>query len=255
MQETQLTLDAILVALDAEVDGAEKDGIWARWQFGRQLLTERKGKQLPAGRLDQVVALTKKSRQELQFRMSFAERYPSEDEVSNAVRHFQSWHRIVNEALASTAHLSSEKDEWATPKELFAAVDAEFNFTLDVCATAENAKCERYLSKDDDGLSQNWAGEVVFMNPPYSAVDEWMEKAAFEGKNGATVVCLVPSRTDVGWFWEHARQGQIRFIRGRVHFIDDLGNTGPAPFPSTVVVFGKDYPPGLVWFWWGDDRS
>lgn len=247
--------DGLLVDLDARIDGAENDGIRARWEFGKQLLTERKGKQLPPGRLDAVARLIEKSREEVTRRMTFALRFPSEEEVSHAVTNFGSWHRIVNEALASTAHLSSEKDEWATPADLFAALNAEFNFTLDVCATAKNAKCPRYLTEADDGLWHSWAGEVVFMNPPYSKVDQWMGKAALEGENGATVVCLVPSRTDVGWFWEHARRGQIRFIRGRVHFVDDVGKTGPAPFPSTVVVFGANYPPGLVWFWWGDDEA
>ena len=160
---------------------------------------------------------------------------------------FRSWHALVNEALASTAHLSAEKDEWATPQALFEQLDAEFGFTLDVCASPYNAKCKRYFTAADDGLSRSWSGEVVFMNPPYSTVSEWMGKALYESEHGATVVCLVPSRTDVGWFWDYAKSGEIRLIQGRLHFTDDEGNTGPAPFPSVVVVFGPDCAPGLVW--------
>jgi phage N-6-adenine-methyltransferase len=147
-------------------------------------------------------------------------------------------------SIASTAHLSSVKDEWATPVDLFAELDAEFHFTLDVCASDGNAKCERYFTVADNALAQEWTG-VCWMNPPYSEMDRWLQKALDSSATGATVVCLVPSRTDVGWFWDIARQGEIRFLRGRLSFVDDAGKTGPAPFPSCLVVFGRE--PGLVW--------
>jgi site-specific DNA-methyltransferase (adenine-specific) len=229
-----------LLALDRKVDAAEGDGIYARWEFGRELLLERVGKQLPAGRLDEVAEDVGKSRTEIQYRVRFAERFAEGDEVRNAIAHFGSWYRVVNEALASTAHLSAEKNDWSTPDDLYAALDAEFGFTLDPCASDFNHKTPRYYTLVDDGLTQSWAGETVFMNPPYSAVDEWMGKAFTEGADGATVVALVPSRTDVGWFWDYARHGEVRFIRGRLYFVDDEGNTGPAPFPSAIVVFGPD---------------
>lgn len=238
---------AYYVELDHEIDEAEGDALMARWQFGRAVLSERSGKQLPAGRLDEIAEMIGKSRAEIKHRANFASRYPTEAEVANAVSHFKSWHSIVNEALASTAHLSAEKDEWGTPSDLFAALDAEFGFTLDACAHEGNAKVPRYFGPDDDGLTQDWSGETVWMNPPYSDMTSWIAKAKDAGKNGATVVCLVPSRTDVGWFWEHAREGEIRFIRGRLSFVDDHGNTGPAPFPSVLVVFGGDRPSGVGW--------
>jgi phage N-6-adenine-methyltransferase len=145
--------------------------------------------------------------------------------------------------VPSTAHLSSENDEWETPQDLFDELDAEFNFTLDVCASAENAKCERFFS--ENGLEQEWSG-ACWMNPPYSDVAAWMEKAYTVGQTGHTVVCLVPSRTDVGWFWDFARHGEVRFLRGRLHFTDNEDKTGPAPFPSAVVVFGR--PASVVWY-------
>jgi len=85
--------------LDAEVDAVEGDGIRARWEFGRALLMERVGKQLPNGRLDEVAEAIAKSRQEIAYRMKFAERFPTEEQVSNAVGNFKSWHQIVKEAL------------------------------------------------------------------------------------------------------------------------------------------------------------
>lgn len=235
-----------LVAIDLRVDAAEGEGIRERWIFGRQLRTERIGKKLPAGLLDDLVEKTGKSREELQCRVRFSERFPTEESLCNAVTQYGSWHAIVNQALASTAHLSNNKDEWETPQWLFDILDAEFGFELDVCASARNAKCEDYFTIEDDALACEWRG-VCWMNPPYSEIDEWMEKALESSKDGATVVCLVPARTDVGWFWDYARHGEVRLVRGRLHFVDDEGNTGPAPFPSCVVIFGSSSSGVMFW--------
>lgn len=58
---------------------------------------------------------------------------------------------------------TSNSEEWATPHKLFDELNAEFGFTLDPCATPENAKCERFLTKDQDGLSQPWGGRQYFV--------------------------------------------------------------------------------------------
>ncbi len=133
--------------------------------------------------------------------------------------------------------LTSKTNEWSTPPAFFEKLEQQYGpFTLDPCATAENAKCERFFTKDDDGLTKSWEGETVFMNPPYGrAVGHWMEKAYMEStKHNATVICLVPARTDTGWWHRFAMKGDITFIRGRLRF---GGTKHPAPFPSAVVVF------------------
>lgn len=125
--------------------------------------------------------------------------------------------------------------EWPTPKWLFDALDREFRFTLDPCSTHQNAKCKEHFTIEDDGLLQSWRNQVVFMNPPYGrAIAKWMEKAYNERDHGATVVCLVPARTDTAWWHNWAMKGEIRFLRGRVKF---EGAISVAPFPSAVVVF------------------
>jgi len=65
-----------------------------------------------------------------------------------------------------SVHFSSATDVWATPQSLFDELNAEFGFTLDVCALRENAKCDRHFTPEVDGLSQAWTG-VCWMNPPY----------------------------------------------------------------------------------------
>jgi phage N-6-adenine-methyltransferase len=102
-------------------------------------------------------------------------------------------------------HFSSKTDMWATPQEFYDALNAEFEFTLDPCATAENAKCAKYFTIEDDGLVQDWTGHIVFMNPPYGReIGKWVKKAA---ESNATVVCLLPARTDTRWWHDYVLGG------------------------------------------------
>jgi phage N-6-adenine-methyltransferase len=133
-----------------------------------------------------------------------------------------------------SVHFSSATDNWATPQAFFDKLNAEFNFDLDVCADEVNAKCNRFFTKEQDGLAQSWQG-IVWMNPPYGReIGRWMSKAVESWKAGATVVCLVPARTDTAWWHDFATQGEIRFIRGRLKFGD---SKTAAPFPSAVIVY------------------
>ena len=68
--------------------------------------------------------------------------------------------------MAKSVHFSSKTCEWATPQDLFDKLDSEFNFTLDACATVQNAKCGRFFTKAQDGLTGCWDG-VVWMNPSF----------------------------------------------------------------------------------------
>lgn len=130
---------------------------------------------------------------------------------------------------------TSETDEWATPQWLFDALDREFGFTLDPCATPENAKCKEFFTRLDNGLLKSWATRIVFMNPPYGEeIETWMAKAHDSAlHDGATVVCLVPARTDTAWWHDYAMKHEIRLLRGRLKFGDGKDS---APFPSAIVV-------------------
>lgn len=150
---------------------------------------------------------------------------------------------------------SSASDEWATPGDLFAVLDREFGFGLDLCATAENAKCKRYFSlAAGGGLYLDWpalseAG-ALWMNPPYSAIGAWMGKAMGAALAGSLVVCLVPARTDTRWFWSYAAPAEIRFLPGRLKFGEGKNS---APFPSAVIVMRPGLPGyarrAVFWDW------
>ena len=130
---------------------------------------------------------------------------------------------------------SSKTDLWATPQEFYDRLNRVFRFEVDVCALPENAKCQRFFSPDDDGLSQDWKG-TCWMNPPYGRdIAAWVKKAYESAKiNGATVVCLLPARVDTRWWHEYCLAGEVHFVRGRLKF---GGSENSAPFPSAVVVF------------------
>lgn len=133
----------------------------------------------------------------------------------------------------NAALFSSKSHEWETPQELFDGLNRRYNFTLDPCATAENAKCPMFFDREVDGLSQSWAGHRVFCNPPYGReIAAWVEKCYVESMF-AIVVGLLPARTDTKWFHNfiHGR-AQVEFIRGRLKF---GGAKNSAPFPSMIV--------------------
>lgn len=137
---------------------------------------------------------------------------------------------------------SSATDQWATPQAFFNEWHAMFNFTLDVCADASNAKCPRYYTRDTNGLIHDWSLDVCWMNPPYGReIGGWVQKAYRESLKGATVVCLLPARTDTAWWHDYViPHAKVTFVRGRLKFGDA---TSGAPFPSAVAVF---YPPKVV---------
>ena len=133
--------------------------------------------------------------------------------------------------------MTSETNEWYTPKDFYDNLNQEFNFTLDPCATEDNAKCDNFFTVDDDGLKQDWSGNIVFCNPPYGRViKDWVKKSYEESlKNNTTVVMLIPSRTDTIYFHEFIYgKAEIRFIKGRLKFGDAKNS---APFPSIVVIY------------------
>lgn len=136
--------------------------------------------------------------------------------------------------MLNASLFSSKTDQWETPQWLFDQLEAQYHFALDVCALPENAKCAAYFTPAQDGLQQPWRG-VCWMNPPYGrTIGQWVAKAWDEARRGATVVCLLPARTDTRWFHDYCTKGSIEFLRGRLKF-GEAKNA--APFPSMIVVF------------------
>lgn len=130
--------------------------------------------------------------------------------------------------MNSELMFSANHDNWSTPKKAYEALDKEFVFVDDPCPLGGT-----------DGLTRPW-GISVFVNPPYSNIWLFLEKAIWELHHGEThyVVFLVPSRTDTKWWHELVlpNASEIRFIKGRLKFGDAKNH---APFPSCVLVFKR----------------
>ena len=128
-------------------------------------------------------------------------------------------------------HFMSKTYEWETPKDFFDKLNEKFSFTLDPCATENNAKCLKYYTIKEDGLCQDWSNEFVFMNPPYGRdISKWVKKLS-ENKG----VALLPARTDTSWFHNYIyNKAEVIFIKGRLKF---GGGKNSAPFPSMIVIF------------------
>jgi len=131
-------------------------------------------------------------------------------------------------------------DYWRTPPEVYDPLDAEFNFTLDVCATEDNALCEMYLTEHDDGLKQSWANQRCWCNPPYSNVTPWLIKACKESTlNNALVVALLKADTSTRWYHTLvSNRAEVRFLDRRVNYIGADGNrAGAPPWPSLIAIY------------------
>ena len=135
--------------------------------------------------------------------------------------------------------LSKGHDNWETPDYVFDYFDSEFGFTVDPCATAETTKCPTYYTEQQDGLAQSWKGETVFINPPYSQLTKWLDKAIVESQQPDTCcVMLVPARTDTRWFKRaYGEATSVRFISGRIKFLKEGKAQKSPPFPSMLLVF------------------
>lgn len=134
-----------------------------------------------------------------------------------------------------------DRQDWATPDNVFSKLNDEFNFTLDAAASHNNAKCKLYYTKENCGLSNNWFGNV-FVNPPFNNWSLWVVKAVAEvaANRAKTVVMLLPARTDTRAFHDYIYKkpyAEVRFIKGRLKF---KGAKNSAPFPSMIVIFTKN---------------
>lgn len=145
---------------------------------------------------------------------------------------------MINKAL-----FTSEKEDWETPDQYFEELNEEFHFDIDVAASHENAKLPRYFTKEDNALTRRWEGNV-FCNPPYGRdLRKWVEKAHKEYLRdpNRVIVFLIPSRTDTSYWHDFIfDKATVRFLRGRLKFEVEGEPKDAAPFPSALVIYGKD---------------
>lgn len=143
----------------------------------------------------------------------------------------------------------SHVDDRGTTPEVFDPLHERFAFTVDVAALPHNAKLPRFYTIEQDGLAQDWVGERVWCNPPYSAIEPWCEKAWTSGAE--LVVMLLPAnRTEQGWWqrqiepWRDQPGGvRVEFLPGRLRFLKPgqkhIGPNERPPFGCCLAIWGR----------------
>lgn len=152
---------------------------------------------------------------------------------------------------------SDEVDDRGTDRDFFEKTAQRLGgFDLDVAAAAHNAKCERFFTRADDGLAQDWPGRV-WCNPPYSDCGAWVRKAWEEFNSGraSSIVMLLPAnRVEQGWWQDGVepfrdRPGsplRVEFLRGRMRFDRPDWTPGPKgdrpPFGCCLLIWQRGGP-------------
>ena len=134
-----------------------------------------------------------------------------------------------------TNRFKSTNQSGETPQYLFDAVQKQFGFfDCDVCASKDNTKCQKFYSEDNSCLDKEWSG-LNWMNPPFKNMKVFIRKA-YEQRENATTVCLIPARTNTAWWHDYCMNGEIHFIKGRPKF---SGYKHGLPQPLALVIFGR----------------
>lgn len=144
------------------------------------------------------------------------------------------------------SRFSSLTDEWGTPMDLFREQDRKFNFTLDPCGTKLRLLKEDMTTwtKEDNGLPRSWAGQRVFVNPPFSEMTTWCQKCFAESGRAELIVLLIPVRTDTKYFHEFIyHHSELEFLKGRLQYYPigvpkDFKEQHPS-FASMLCIYRK----------------
>ena len=142
-----------------------------------------------------------------------------------------------------------EKDLAQTPLWFIGSLQAYLRqeFTLDVCALPTTAKAFKYYSLEEgrDGLLLPW-DRLNFLNPPFSDILPWLEKAVSEAKIGNSTLAIFPDNTETLYsrYAAHVADTLIRmpfrlkFLRpDGTPFTDDKGRIQSPKFPVVAALF------------------
>ncbi len=152
--------------------------------------------------------------------------------------------------MAKEQFVTMHGNSYETPQWLFDGLNKEFNFTLDLACTEENKKCPHGLTFPEyDSLKMDWhklTDGWMWLNPPYSPLKPWIQKAQQESRKGAKIVVLCPPHVSTRYFSE-IPPAQIRFILGRVPFVlngeEQKGNTSD----SCLLIYGPPVKPDIIY--------
>lgn len=145
---------------------------------------------------------------------------------------------------ADHVHAIGRNDEWETPDDVYesACKWAGFRPELDVAAASGTTKCHDFMTSEIDALRQNWLSDW-WCNPPYTKVADFVAYGLQQSRlHGVRGIMLTYAKTDTKWWhlWVEDN-GAVRrkFVKGRIRFLLDGVQQGPAPYPSVLLRVGR----------------
>lgn len=146
-------------------------------------------------------------------------------------------------------HRGSSRQNFATPPEFVHAVEARFGaITVDLAASADNAKAPAWIDEERNSLLVDWHkfDGLLWLNPPFAHIKPWARKCDVESALGARIALLVPASVGSEWFNDHVHgRALVLPLRPRLTFV---GADDPYPKDLMLCVFGE--PAGFEpWRW------
>jgi len=120
-----------------------------------------------------------------------------------------------------------------TPLWLYQKINARWGpFDLDACANAENALCERFLTREMDAIRHPMdAYKRVYWNPPYSMPSIFVRRAREMSEAHGTVhVMLLPVSPSARWWRDVISATELVYLSHRVSF--NLADGSPSPYAA-----------------------
>lgn len=132
---------------------------------------------------------------------------------------------------------------WETPRKFWDVIQWEFAPTIDVAASAENAKCAQFFTRERSAFDRQWfsdddSRECAWCNPPFKDLLGWAQLAFDQAQRYNRPVLLLGPLSDGEWLLEYAAQyaTEIRDVRPRIEFIPPEGVTASTNSGKNVLV-------------------
>lgn len=130
-------------------------------------------------------------------------------------------------------------DNWRTPQELWDLLNSQYHFSIDLCASKNDAKTKKFLTNlSKDSIPP---GEIAWINPPFSKAKNLIPIPL---DLDAAVVGIYRSDNTENALWQDhifKKADWVFFLRGRVKYEDPFGTRQSPMFPSAL--WGKGVPP------------
>lgn len=150
---------------------------------------------------------------------------------------------MVSQSLkVLTSTTGSKTDNWNTPEHFVNDLLTFFHYSIDLDPCSDNLNnipAKVHYTMEDNGLSQQWIANKVFMNHPYSQSKYWIPYAVSQYNNGNSKELILLIKLDVSTkWWNSIAHYPWIAVNRRLKFGD---STNAAPFQSAIIYLGMNF--------------